>query len=159
MQQKKRKNKNAKWIIGLSVVFVVIIGLSLVQLNSNSVYFFTPAEAKTRAATLDGQTIKVGGMVKPGSVDWVPESLSLTFTLTNLKDTEIAVSHVGTPPDMFKPGQGVIVEGKIDAQGSSMKSKSLMVKHSEEYQKPDDHYSQESELLKDSIFKDEEKTY
>ena len=67
---------------------------------------------------------------------------------SNLKDTEIQVAHIGTPPDMFKEGQGVIVERQLNDQGSSMKSKTLMVKHSEEYQKPEDHHSQEPELLK-----------
>lgn len=152
-RKSRRKNKNLKWMVGLGVIFLVIIGISLVQLNSNSVYFFTPAEAKERAPTLGGQTVKVGGMVKPGSVVWEPKELSLKFTLSNLKDTEIQVAHIGTPPDMFKEGQGVIVEGQLNDQGSSMKSKTLMVKHSEEYQKPEDHHSQEPELLKKSIFK------
>ena len=148
------KNRNLKWTIGLGVVFLIIIGLSLNELNSNSVYFFTPKEAKDRAPTIVGQTVKVGGMVKPGSVKWEPKELSLKFTLSNLKDTEIQVAHIGTPPDMFKEGQGVIVEGQLDKEGLTMKSKTLMVKHSEEYQKPEDHYSQEPELLKKSIFKD-----
>jgi cytochrome c-type biogenesis protein CcmE len=150
----RRKNRNLKWTIGLGVVFLIIIGLSLNELNSNSVYFFTPKEAKDRAPTIVGQTVKVGGMVKPGSVEWEPKALSLKFTLSNLKDTEIQVAHIGTPPDMFKEGQGVIVEGQLDKEGLTMKSKTLMVKHSEEYQKPEDHYSQEPELLKKSIFKD-----
>jgi cytochrome c-type biogenesis protein CcmE len=60
---------------------------------------------------------------------------------------------------MFKQGQGVVVEGKIDPTGLSMSSKSLMVKHSEEYQKPDAHHSQEAELLKKSIFKEQNKGY
>lgn len=155
MTSRKKRNKNLKWMVGLSVVFLVVIGLTVLELNSNSVYFFTPKEAKEKASQIQGQTVKVGGMVKPGSVKWVPESLSLDFTLSNLSDTEIHVSHTGTPPDMFKEGQGVIVEGKIDAEGSNIKSKNLMVKHSEEYQKPDAHKSMEPELLKKSIFKNE----
>ena len=58
---------------------------------------------------------------------------------------------------MFKENQGVVVEGKLDnVNASSMTSKKLMVKHSEEYKIPDKHQmSKEKELLEKSIFKDE----
>ena len=80
--------------------------------------------------------------------------MSLKFIISNLRGTEIAVA-TPAPPDMFKEGQGVIVEGQIASNGQSMLSKGLMVKHSEEYQKPDAHHSLEPELLKKSIFKDQ----
>ena len=54
---------------------------------------------------------------------------------------------------MFKEGQGVVVEGRIDETGKVMISKSLMVKHSEEYKKPDDHSSMNKALLEESLFK------
>ena len=131
--------------------------MTFLQLNESSVYFFTPKEAVERAPTVGSQTIRVGGMVKPGSMQWEPMALSLNFVISNLKGIEIAIAHTGTPPDMFKEGQGVIVEGQITPDGSSMKSRNLMVKHSEEYQKPDAHHSNEPELLKKELFKNEEK--
>lgn len=155
MEKRRKKSRNFKWTAGLGTIFVVILFISFMQLGDNSVFFLTPKEAVLKAKTLSNQTIKVGGMVKPNSVEWIPESLSLKFIISNLKGTEIAVAHTGTPPDMFKEGQGVIVEGQIASNGQSMLSKGLMVKHSEEYQKPDAHHSLEPELLKKSIFKDQ----
>ena len=110
-----------------------------------------------KAPEIQDKTIKVGGMVKTGSVNWDPESLKLEFILSNLKGVDIAVTHVGTPPDMFKENQGVVVEGKLaDDKASAMTSKKLMVKHSEEYKVPEAHQkSQEKELLEKSIFKGE----
>ena len=113
--------------------------------------------SRPEGSEIQFNTIKVGGMVKTGSVDWDPENLKLSFILSNLKGIDIRVNHSGTPPDMFKENQGVVVEGKLDnAEASSMTSKKLMVKHSEEYKIPEAHQkSQEKELLEKSIFKDE----
>src|SRR4051812_23839475 len=134
------KKRSAKWIIGGVVIAAAVIGISFLNLGDNLVYFYTPGEAFAKAAELSSKgAIKVGGMVKTGSVVWQPEQLSLHFTMTDLEGHEIAVAHTGTPPDMFKEGQGVVVEGRIDEQGKTMLSKNLMVKHSEEYKKAGDH--------------------
>lgn len=154
MSRKRNKNK-LKWTIIGSIIIALVLAMTMLQLGENAVYFFTPKEAQARAATLGSQNIKVGGMVKPGSVTWVAKDLALSFVLSNLQDTEINVNHTGTPPDMFKEGQGVVVEGKINPAGDVMSSHRLMVKHSEEYEMPDNHNTQERQLLKESIFKGE----
>ena len=72
-----------------------------------------------------------------------------------MKGSEIKISHNGTPPDMFKENQGVVVEGRLSPDGKSMVAKRLMVKHSEEYKKPEDHSTMNKALLEESIFKNE----
>jgi cytochrome c-type biogenesis protein CcmE len=151
------RGKTTKWLFGGAVIAAAVVALSFLNLGDNLVYFYTPGEAYAKAATLEGQNIKVGGMIKPGAVDWKPETLSLNFVLTDLKGVDINVAHNGTPPDMFKEGQGVVVEGRISEDGKTLVSKSLMVKHSEEYKKPDDHGSMNKALLEKSLFKDESK--
>ena len=81
--------------------------------GDNVVYFYTPSEVVEKAPKIQFNTIKVGGMVKTGSIKWDPENLKLSFILSNLKGIDIEVNHSGTPPDMFKENAGVIVEGKI----------------------------------------------
>ena len=143
-------------MIGIVIIAVAIISIALTQLSSNVVYFFTPDEAQAKAAELSDQNIKVGGMVVPGSVEWTAEALDLAFTISDLKGHEIKIRHKGTPPDMFKEGQGVVVEGIITTDGKSMTSRKLMVKHSEEYKKPGSHSGDLSkELLEKSLFKDQ----
>jgi cytochrome c-type biogenesis protein CcmE len=150
------KSKSTKWMIGIVIIAVAIISIALTQLSSNVVYFFTPDEAQAKAAELSDQNIKVGGMVVPGSVEWTAEALDLAFTISDLKGHEIKIRHKGTPPDMFKEGQGVVVEGIIANDGKSMTSRKLMVKHSEEYKKPGSHSGDLSkELLEKSLFKDQ----
>ena len=151
----KSKALSTRWLIGIGVIAAAVIGLAVTQLSSNVVYFFTPDEAVAKASTLTDQTIKVGGMVTAGSVVWKAEDLSLAFTLTDLKGHDIRVSHKGTPPDMFKEGSGVVVEGLIASDGKTMASHKLMVKHSEEYKKPGDHSGNvDKQLLEKSMFKD-----
>lgn len=149
------RSTSARWIIGISIIAIAVIAMSLVQLGDNVVYFYTPAEAVAKAGELRGKNIKVGGMVVAGTVIWKAEDLALNFTLSDLKGAEIAVAHKGTPPDMFKENQGVVVEGSIAADGKSMQSKHLLVKHSEEYKSTGDHSTMEKTLLEKSMFKDQ----
>lgn len=153
--QAKSRARSTRWLIGIGVIAIAVIVLAVTQLSSNVVYFFTPDEAMAKAADIQDQTIKLGGMVVPGSVDWKAQDLSLAFTVTDMKGHDIRVSHKGTPPDMFKEGSGVVVEGVIGRDGKTMTSHKLMVKHSEEYKKPGDHAkSVDKELLEKSMFKD-----
>ena len=150
-----KKSNRFKWTVGILIIAAAIGLIATTQLSSNVVYFYTPDEAYAKAAEISGITIKVGGMVLPGSVVWQAENLDLAFTISDLKGHEIKVSHKGTPPDMFKEGQGVVVEGLLLADGKAMTSRRLMVKHSEEYKKPGDHAgTPNKELLEKSIFKD-----
>jgi cytochrome c-type biogenesis protein CcmE len=149
------KRQSIRWIIGGGVIATAVVAMSFLNLGDNLVYFYTPSEAYAKALNLDGQTIKVGGMVKGGSVVWKAEQLSLAFTMSDMKGHDITVQHTGTPPDMFKEGQGVVVEGRLSADGKSMISRNLMVKHSEEYAKPGDHASMDRALLEKSLFKDQ----
>lgn len=151
----KKKSNRFKWTVGILIIAAAIGLIATTQLSSNVVYFYTPDEAYAKASEISGSTMKVGGMVVPGSVVWKPESLDLGFLISDLKGHEINVSHKGTPPDMFKEGQGVVVEVLLSADGKNMSSRRLMVKHSEEYKKPGDHAgTPNKELLEKSIFKD-----
>ena len=156
LSQKKKRSKSTKWVIGISLIAVAVLAIALTQISSNTVYFYTPDEVQAKAATLNSQNIKVAGMVVAGSREWAPETLKLAFTITDLKNHDIRVSYNGPPPDMFKEGQGVVVEGKISMDGKSFAAKTLMVKHSEEYKKPSEHGgSINKELLEKSLFKDQ----
>ncbi|MGE0174513.1 MAG: cytochrome c maturation protein CcmE [Oligoflexales bacterium] len=148
------KNKQPlKWLLVVGVIAVAGLAISKLNFGDNLVYFYTPQEAVAKAAELSAKKIRVGAMVKPGTVQWDPQSLQLAFTATDLKGSEIAVSHRGIKPDLFKEGQGVVMEGRIEASGTKFTSTNLMVKHSEEYKKPDDHGSMDKALLEESLFK------
>lgn len=130
-------SRKTKWIIGTVVIVGTIVSVSFVSMDQNSVYFYTPQEAVTKAPTLSKENIRVGGMVKAGSMEWDRQQLDLKFILSDLKGSEISVQHRGTPPDLFKENAGVIVEGNISEDGNAFVATKLMVKHSEEYRQPE----------------------
>ena len=144
-----------KWMVGFGVVAVAIIATSFLNFGDNVVYFYTQQEAIAKAAELSDKTIKVGALVKPGSVVMKQDVGQIKFILTDAKGHDIAVSYQGIAPDMFKENQGVVVEGRIHPQGDKITSHNLMVKHSEEYKKPEDHGSMNKALLEEAIFKNE----
>ncbi len=144
-----------KWLVGGGILVITSLAITNLKFGDNVVYFYTPDEAQAKAKDIDTKTIKVGGMVKAGSVVWKPEDLALDFVISDLKGHEIKVAHKGNPPDMFKENSGVVVEGHIAADGASMVSQKLMVKHSEEYKKPDGTHSVDKQLIESSMFKEQ----
>ena len=150
-----KHSKTQRWIFGSTIILLAVFCISVLSLEGNSVYFYTPAEAVKNPSNLRNREIRVGGMVQGNSVQWQPENLDLRFTLTDLKGVEIKVKHKGTPPDMFKENSGVIVEGKLSPTGESFTAYRLFVKHSEEYKVPGSSPSQDHQLLQKSILKNE----
>ena len=76
----------------------------------------------------------MGGMVPKGSVHHADQSLEVNFTVTDLKQT-VPVVYKGVLPDLFREGQGVVVQGKWTADGVFMASE-VLAKHDEKYMPP-----------------------
>ena len=105
--------------------------LALGNFGQNLVYFFTPSEVIALSPDYYGKKVRVGGLVVKHSVTVVPQSLEMNFELTDGAAT-IPVHFTGIPPDLFKEGQGAVVEGYWDS-GHSFHSNMIMAKHSEDY--------------------------
>lgn len=144
-----------KWIIFIVSIAAGVVGLSFLTLSEQLVYFYTPVEAVAQAQDLSQRDIRLGGMVESGSVEWDDQQLILKFKITDLNGTQIPVSFKGTPPDMFKDGQGVVAEGKISVKGDSFEARKLFVKHSEEYKQPNDPTRMDQEYIQKSMFKNQ----
>ncbi|HEX5727729.1 MAG TPA: cytochrome c maturation protein CcmE [Longimicrobiaceae bacterium] len=123
------------WTVAGALVILGSFGyLAWGGIGDNLVYFLTPTELMARGNDAVGEAVRLGGQVKPGSVQWDAEALDLRFVLTD-GAREVRVHSKGAPPQMFRDGMGVIVEGSYAASGV-FQSTSLMVKHSNEYQPP-----------------------
>jgi cytochrome c-type biogenesis protein CcmE len=123
-------------IFAIGAIVVAIGGIAWIALGNlgeNLVYYWTPAELHQNAAKAAGATVRLGGMVKAGSI---VQGTPLTFEVTDGTDT-VKVSTTEIPPAMFREGIGVVVEGTVVADGS-FQSKRLMVKHDNEYRAPKD---------------------
>jgi len=105
-------------------------------IGENLVYFLEPSELLSKGETAYGEPVRLGGQVVAGTVKWDAEAIDLRFTLTDGKE-QVEVHSKKAPPQMFREGQGVVVEGKLNRSGV-FESHNLMVKHSNEYQPPHD---------------------
>ena len=123
------------WILGgVAVIVAVFAWLLFGGLQKNVVFFLTPQELLAKGTEGVGVPVRLGGQVKPGSVKWDAQSLDLRFTVTD-GAREMQVHSTGAPPQMFRDGMGVVVEGRVGA-GGVFNATGLMVKHSNEYRAP-----------------------
>jgi len=124
-----------RWVIAGAVVIVgVFAWLLFGGLEKNVVFFLTPQELLAKGPSGAGKPVRLGGQVKPGSLHWDANALDLRFTVTDGK-MEMPVHSTGAPPQMFRDGMGVIVEGRVSPTGT-FEATNLMVKHSNEYRAP-----------------------
>ncbi len=139
----------AKYWIGLLVVVGAIGYMIWGGLGQSLVYFITPSEYYQDQAKYQGKRIRLGGIVKEGSIRFDPKTLELHFVLTD-GVAEVPVFHKGTPPALFKERQGVVVEGRFS--GKTFYGDNLLVKHSETYQPPKEGYTPEDvrKLIKEA---------
>ena len=127
-------SRRGKFVVGGLVIVAAIAYLIWAGVSQSVVYFVTPSELL--AAPVATKTYRLGGLVLPGSLKWAPQSLDLSFTLSDGK-ANVSVKHKGAPPDLFAEGRGAVVEGAWTREGY-FKASLILAKHSEEYKAPHD---------------------
>lgn len=126
---KKRFALCAIGVAGLALLVITIGGI-----GENLVYYWGPTELRNAGTHARGATIRLGGLVAAGSVRYVNETSLLEFDVTDMQNI-VHVRSTGVPPQMFREGIGVVVEGTMTRAGH-FESSRLMVKHGNEYQAP-----------------------
>ena len=126
-------------VAALVIMFGALGFVSFGNLGENLVYYWDCSQVVEAGDKAYGATIRLGGVVKEGSLDWDPESNELNFQVTDGK-AELNVHATGAPPQMFREGIGVVVEGTMvkSSGGGLFESDRLMVKHSNEYKAPEE---------------------
>ena len=128
----KPRHKRALIIIGALATLAIAAVFILNALNSNIALYVTPSEVAAGKAP-QGQTFRIGGMVKDGSLR--RDELVVHFIITDMVK-EISVAYKGILPDLFKEGKGAVVQGKLDANGQFIASE-VLAKHDENYMPPE----------------------
>jgi cytochrome c-type biogenesis protein CcmE len=120
--------------VGLIVVGVAAaVTLALRAFKENMLYYVTPSEIAADATKAD-KALRLGGMVKKGSVQRADGSLEVRFVVTDF-DHDLPVSYTGVLPDLFREGQGVIARGKI--VDGTLRADEVLAKHDENYMPPE----------------------
>jgi cytochrome c-type biogenesis protein CcmE len=117
-------------LAGVSVASTI----AFYSLQENLLYFQSPSEVAEQAMPV-GRQFRLGGLVKPGTVDRSSEGLTTRFVVTDGPE-ELEVQYVGILPDLFREGQGVIARGSLNEQGS-FDATEVLAKHDENYMPPE----------------------
>ena len=132
MLLKKVKNR-LSILISLSIISLIAIFLILKVLEDNVLYFYSPSDIKNSDDINLKKKIRIGGMVKKGSI--LSNKREIKFVVTDLNN-EIIVSYSGTVPALFAEGKGVVAEGKLKDKKFFI-AKRILAKHDENYMPPE----------------------
>jgi cytochrome c-type biogenesis protein CcmE len=129
-----RTGGRTRWrIVFCAAVVVAALGWIAVRgLTGSFVYYLSPTEVAAQHQAVAGQRVRLGGYVVPGSVHGT--SPDLTFTVTDGR-TAMQVVSSGAVPELFRAGQGVVLEGALAGDGR-FHSDTVLVKHDGTYRPP-----------------------
>lgn len=97
-------------------------------------YYLTVPEVLAKQPGQLTETQKVEGIVTPGSVQWDPKTLNLSFELADkTASANLTVHYRGVVPDSFKPGGELIIEGAYQGNGLFLAT-TLMPKCASKYE-------------------------
>ncbi|MBB4427778.1 MULTISPECIES: cytochrome c maturation protein CcmE [Bradyrhizobium] len=128
-----RKGRRLAIISAAGVTLTIAIGLILFALRDSIVFFYGPSELAAKAPP-PGTRLRIGGLVKRGSLTHEGSS-TVVFAVTDLKH-DIEVSYTGLLPDLFREGQGVVAEGTVEGP-SRFHADTVLAKHDERYMPKD----------------------
>src|SRR6202162_1852997 len=121
------------WIAAGLGILGIAAALVLSAFQSNLVFFFTPSQIAADESP-QGRPFRVGGLVETGSLAREPNSLTVSFRVTDTAQT-IPVAYTGLLPDLFKEGKGVVAQGTLGPDGV-FRASEVLAKHDENYMPP-----------------------
>lgn len=119
---------------GVVLVVVVLAGLVLIAtraLGEASLFFYNADEAVAKREELADKRFQLQGTVVDGSII---ESGDVVEFVVTFNDVDVQVVHRGDPPEMFRPGMPVVLQGRWDQSADVFSSDRMLVKHDEEYE-------------------------
>ena len=130
----KARHKRLGFIIGGLAVLGIATALIFNAFNSNMVFFFSPSDVHASVAPVN-RDFRLGGLVEEGSLKREDDGLTVHFVVTDNAKT-VPVTFTGILPDLFREGQGVVTQGKIDPNGTFVANE-VLAKHDENYMPPE----------------------
>lgn len=128
-----RRSARIRLMVCVGIILLALGWVAVRGLTDSFVYYLTPSDIVSGEKADVAQRVRLGGYVVPGSV--VRENGTLTFTVSDGAESMQVVS-TGPVPQMFRPGQGVVLEGAV-GDDRRFHSDTLLVKHDGEYRAPE----------------------
>ena len=131
----------SKFIIGGIVILAAVVYLIASATQANAEYFMTIDELKAQGQSVMGRNLRVSGAVVGDTIQYDPQSLTLTFEVAHVpgdnreveeqgglaavlhaavidpKRNRITVAYSGPRPDLLKDEAQAIMTGQLGADG------------------------------------------
>jgi cytochrome c-type biogenesis protein CcmE len=136
MSARAMKPKSQRLIlVSLAVIALLVAALlAMSAMREQAAFFYTPADVQRLGLPLD-RAVRVGGMVKEGSLQRHPDGVTIDFVVGDETANTIPVTFTGIVPNLFREGSGVVAEGRFQADGRFVASE-ILAKHDENYMPP-----------------------
>ena len=115
------------------IALAALIGAALLAayaLRDQASYFYAPSDITSQDVE-PGRAIRLGGMVRTGSIEQAADGVTINFIVEDGK-ASVPVTYRGIAPDLFVEGSGVVAEGRLNATGTFI-ADNLLAKHDENY--------------------------
>lgn len=124
----RRRDQRLMLVSAAAAVLVLAVTLTIFGLQNSLVYYVAPSQLAEKAQA--GRIIRMGGLVVDGTVRTDQEGVHF-FHVTDGR-TEVEVRYDGVLPDLFREGQGVVIEGQW-TPGQAFVAERVLAKHDERY--------------------------
>lgn len=127
------KKQRIKFIVIASLISLAALAFIISNFRDNIVFFYSPIELSNLKIP-DHKIIRVGGLVKEGSVKYSGDNLE--FIITDFK-ADLEIHYSGIKPDLFREKQGMIAKGMLDQKNNVFIASEILAKHDEKYMPPE----------------------
>ncbi len=134
MRAAKAKNQRLVLLLLAAGAVIAAVLLGMWGLRDNAAFFYAPADVARKGIPLD-KHVRIGGMVKDGSVKRASDGVTIDFTVGDETPATIPVRFTGIPPELFKENSGVVAEGRFQPGGLFVADE-ILAKHDENYMPP-----------------------
>ena len=115
-----------------AVLIAVFLGMS--AMSSRASLFYAPGDVQKMGLPLD-RAVRIGGMVKEGSLERLPDGVTIKFLVYDETAATIPVRFTGIVPNLFREGSGMVAEGRFEPDGTFVATE-ILAKHDENYMPP-----------------------
>ena len=129
----RHRNRRLATIAVAGAVLAGAIALAMFAMKDALIYFYSPTEIAEEGVEI-GERIRVGGLVVAGSIDTGDGDL-VSFSVTD-NANDVLIQYEGILPDLFREGQGVVVEGAF-LTPTVFTAETVLAKHDETYMPPE----------------------
>jgi cytochrome c-type biogenesis protein CcmE len=125
----------SRFIVGAVLIAAAVSYLVWAGIRTTSMYYFEMDEFLVQREAHAGESLRVKGWVRQGTVRWEPSTNELGFELGRRDGAApgIPVAYRGILPDMFADGREVVVEGRY--QDGALSARQIMTSCPSKYER------------------------